>query len=125
MTAFGPYSPITQAGNYYFVSGQTGVDPVAQIVSPDVVEQTHQALKNLDEQLATCGLRLGHVVKTTVFLTRMDDFASVNEAYAAHFDDNPPARSCVAVAELPRVGGDVEILVEIEAVAYKKGTGHE
>ncbi|MBW3568653.1 Rid family detoxifying hydrolase [Candidatus Parcubacteria bacterium] len=122
MSAFGPYSAIRQAGDLYFVSGQVGVDSDSKESSGSIEEQTRQALKNLKNVLESAGLSLGNVVKTTVFLRNMDDFESVNEIYSSYFAGIPPARSCVAVSELPKVSNNT-ILIEIEAVAYKKN-GH-
>jgi 2-iminobutanoate/2-iminopropanoate deaminase len=116
-STFGPYSPIRQAGELYFVSGQIGVDPAIKSAAADVTAQAEQALVNLEAVLANAGLGLGDVVKTTVFLTDMGDFAAMNEVYLKHFTSTPrPARSCVAVAELPRVA-DVPLKIEIEAIA--------
>ncbi len=116
---FGPYTPIIQSGNLYFVSGQVGVDPTTKQAGSTIEEQTNQTLKNLAEVLATKDLTLDNIVKTTVFLTNMDHYATVNDIYTSHFSpDKPrPARSAVGVKELPRVGGDNPILIEIEAIA--------
>jgi 2-iminobutanoate/2-iminopropanoate deaminase len=112
-----PYSPIRQAGNLYFVSGQIGINPISKSAQPSVTDQTTQALTNLAQVLAGAGLTLRDVVKTTVFLTDMTDFAAMNDAYADHFETPRPARSTVAVKELPRLGGNTPLLVEIEAIA--------
>ncbi len=117
--SYGPYSPIRKVGNLYFVSGQVGIDPATKAASGFVKDQTNQALKNLREVLKNEGLDLNHVVKTTVFLTDMRDFAAMNEAYESYFVAPRPARSTVAVAELPRITGDTHLLVEIEAIAAK------
>jgi 2-iminobutanoate/2-iminopropanoate deaminase len=117
-TTFGPYTPVRQAGNFLFVSGQVGVDPATKTAPADVAAQTAQALKNLEAVLQSADAKLQHVVKTTVFLTDMDNFAAMNEAYERAFPAPRPARSAVAVRELPRVAGDTSVLVEIEAVAY-------
>jgi 2-iminobutanoate/2-iminopropanoate deaminase len=116
---FGPYSPIREAGGLYFVSGQIGVDPATKSAREDVQAQTKQALDNLAGVLKTAELTLADVVKTTVFVTDMSDFAAVNEVYLGYFDDPRPARSCVAVRELPRVGAGVPLRVEIEAIALR------
>ncbi len=116
--SFGPYTPIRQAGDLYFVSGQIGVDPSTKTAAPDVAAQTSAALLNLSAVLATHKLHLDDVVKTTVFITNMDHFAAMNETYQQFFQGPRPARSCVAVAELPRVA-NVPQLVEIEAVAMR------
>jgi 2-iminobutanoate/2-iminopropanoate deaminase len=112
-TPIGPYSPIVRAGDLLFVSGQVGVDG-AQMVSGGVAQETRQALTNLADVLATQGATLADVVKTTVFLRHMRDFKLMNEVYAEVFGDHRPARSTVAVVELPAVA-----LVEVEAVAHK------
>lgn len=118
---FGPYSPINRAEGFYFVSGQVGVDPQTKLAAATVAEQTGQVLENIAAVLATEGLGLKNVVKTTIFLTDVGDFAAVNEVYAKYFAEPPkPARSTVGVRELPRVGGDTPILVEIEAIAMKE-----
>ena len=119
---FGPYSPIRQAGDLYFVSGQIGVDPVTKQSVQGVREQVTQALENLKSVLASAGLTTNEVVKTTIFLANMDDFAVVNEVYESYFTEPRPARSTVAVQELPRVAGITPIKVEIEAVVHKAGS---
>lgn len=118
--SYGPYTPIRHVGNLYFISGQVGIDPETKAASGLISEQTEQVLKNLQAMLATEGLELKHVVKTTVFLTTMGNFAAMNEVYEQYFAVPRPARSAVAVAELPRVAGDTHLLVEIEAIASKE-----
>ncbi len=111
--AIGPYSQAIRTGNMVYCSGQIGLDPQqGQITAPDIAGQTRQALRNLSAVLEAAGTDLRHVVKTTVFLVHMSDFAAMNEVYGEVFRTQPPARSTVAVAELPR-----QALVEIEAVA--------
>ena len=112
--AIGPYSQAIRAeGSFIFTSGQIALDPVTgQMVGLTAAEQAEQVLKNLREVLKAAGSSLAHVVKTTVFLQNMNDFAAVNEVYARFFPENPPARSAVAVQALPKGA-----LVEIEAVA--------
>jgi 2-iminobutanoate/2-iminopropanoate deaminase len=111
--AIGPYSQAIRTGNMVYCSGQIGLDPQqGQITARDVAGQTRQALRNLAAVLEAAGTDLRHVIKTTVFLAHMSDFAAMNEVYAEFFRSHPPARSTVAVAELPR-----QALVEIEAVA--------
>jgi 2-iminobutanoate/2-iminopropanoate deaminase len=118
MTAiYGPYTPVRQVGNLYFVSGHVGINPETKTAAKDVSKQTHQVLKNMQNSLAVVGLKLNHVIKTTVYLTDMADFSAMNKVYETYFDAPRPARSTVAVKELPRVAGDARILVEIEAVA--------
>ncbi len=112
-TPIGPYSPVVRAGDLLFVSGQVGLDG-NQIVSGGVGKETRQALVNLQAVLATEGASLTDVVKTTVFLRHMRDFKLMNEAYAEVMGAHRPARSTVAVVELPAVA-----LVEIDAIAYK------
>lgn len=114
---FGPYTPVRQAGDLYFVSGQVGVDPVTKTAPEGVAEQTRQALENLKSAVEGAGLTLEHVVKTTIFVVEMADFATVNEVYVSYFTEPRPARSTVSVKELPRVAGDTPIKIEIEAVA--------
>lgn len=111
--AIGPYSQAIVANGLMFVSGQIPVDPATgEIVSPDVKKQTEQSLKNLAAILAANGRSTADVVKTIVFIKSMNDFAAINEVYAGVFAENPPARSCVEVARLPK-----DVLVEIEAIA--------
>jgi len=114
--AIGPYSQAIQVGDMLFASGQIGLDPATgQIVSGGIVEQTIRALENMKAVLTQAGLDLAHVVKTTVFLKTMTDFAAMNEIYAKYLAPEgvvPPARSTVAVAGLPK-----DALVEIEFVA--------
>lgn len=112
--AVGPYCHAKLAGNTLYTSGQLGLDPVSGTLPEGVEAQTHQSLKNLGAVLKAAGMGYEDVVKTTVFLKNMKDFAAVNEIYAQYFTGQTPARSCVAVAELPKEG-----LVEIEAVAAK------
>lgn len=114
---FGPYSPVRQAGNYYYISGQVGVD-TNKHAGNEIKIQTAQALRNLSAVLNSVHLVPEDIVKTTVFLKNMDDFAAFNEVYLTYFSEPRPARSCVAVASLPHIG-DSELLVEIEAIAYK------
>lgn len=111
--AIGPYSVGVKTGHLLFVSGQLGFDPeTALLVDGGVEAQAHQALKNLRAILESAGSGLENVLKTTVFLMDMGDFAKVNAIYAEYFTENPPARSAVQVAALPKGG-----LVEIEAIA--------
>ena len=107
--AIGPYSQAIKAGGMVFCSGQIPIDPsTGEFVSELVAEQTEQVLKNLSEVLAAAGTSLSSVVKTSVFLADMNDFAEMNEVYSRYFSENKPARATVAAAGLPR-GARVEI----------------
>ena len=112
--AIGPYAQGRMAGNYLFSSGQSPLDPVSgALVEGGITAQAIQVMENLKQILVAAELGFDDVVKTTVFITDMADFAAVNEVYARYFGDKLPARSCVAVAALPKAA-----LVEIELVAY-------
>jgi 2-iminobutanoate/2-iminopropanoate deaminase len=107
--AIGPYSQATRSGGFLFTAGQVGFDPgTGELVDGGIAEQTRQVLQNINGILQAAGAQLSDVVKTTVFLVDMGDFAVMNEAYAAAFGEHRPARSTVAVAALPR-GARVEI----------------
>lgn len=121
-TVYGPYSPLKQADNFVFVSGQVGIDPATGQAPRGIAAQTAQALSNMLSLLQAEELAMGDVVKTTVFLRSIDDFKAMNDVYVESFPEPRPARSCVAVASLPQLG-DTELLVEIEAVAFKKNAG--
>ena len=111
--AIGPYSQAVKAGNVLYLSGQIGMNPATgELVSDDDREQTARALQNMKAVLAAAGATAENVVKTTVFLTDMADFQAVNSVYAETFSSDAPARSCVAVAALPKGAK-----VEVEAVA--------
>jgi len=111
--AIGPYSQAIRAGGFVFVSGQIPIDPATgEFVKGGVAEQTERVLKNLAAVLEAAGSSLNQIVKTTVFLADMKEFAQMNEVYATFFAGAPPARATVAAAGLPR-----EARVEIEAVA--------
>lgn len=113
--AIGPYSHAIAAGDFLFTSGQIPLDPATGKLAGDTIEvQAEQVLKNLEAVLAAHGMTFANVVKTTVFLTDLADFATVNAIYATRFSNEPPARSCIQVAGLP--GGSK---IEIELVAYK------
>jgi len=115
--AIGPYSQAIRADGYLFCSGQLGLDPASgDFVAGDVGAQAEQALRNLGAVLEAAGLTFEDVVKTTIFLTDMADFAAVNGVYGRFVTDPPPARSTVAVAALPKGGR-----VEIEATARLAG----
>lgn len=114
--ALGPYSVAVEAGGFLFVSGQVGIDPGTGERAPDnVAAETKQIMENLQAILGDVGLTLPDIAKTTIFLTDMNDFPTVNDIYGGYFEDEPPARSTVQVAALP--GG---FLVEIEVIAARK-----
>lgn len=111
--AIGPYSQAVKVSGTVYLSGQLGIDPATgELVSADVKEQTAQALTNMKAVLAAAGATVDNVVKTTVFLADMADFQAVNAVYAETFTCDAPARSCVAVAALPKGAR-----VEVEAIA--------
>lgn len=112
--AIGPYSQAVKAGNMLFVSGQVPFVPeTMEIVEGDVKAQAAQSLKNVQAILAEAGLDFSHVVKSTVFIKDMNEFAQINEVYAEFFGENKPARACVEVARLPK---DVKVEIEVIAV---------
>ncbi|MDQ2856914.1 MAG: RidA family protein [Acidobacteriota bacterium] len=111
--AIGPYSQAIKAGGFVFCSGQIPTDPATgQFVEGGIAEQTEQVLKNLSAVLEAAGSSLDRVVKTTVFLADMFEFAQMNDVYGKFFSDKPPARATVEAARLPR-----DARVEIEAIA--------
>ena len=111
--AIGPYSQAIKANGFVFVSGQVAIDPVTNtLLSGDIGFQTDRVLKNLRGILAAAGSSLDKVVRATVFLKNMNDFAAMNEVYGKYFTSAPPARSTVEVARLPK-----DVLVEIDVIA--------
>ncbi|MDD2436210.1 MAG: RidA family protein [Massilibacteroides sp.] len=113
--ALGPYSQAVQAENTLFASGQLGIDPsTGEFAAADVQGQTVQVFKNISAILSEAGFEMSDIVKTTVFLADMGDFAAMNEIYATQFEGAFPARSTIAVKTLPKNG-----LVEIEIIAIK------
>jgi 2-iminobutanoate/2-iminopropanoate deaminase len=108
-----PYNQAIRAGEFVFVAGQLGLKPGDTTIEGDITEQTEQVMQNLKAILEEAGSSLADLVKTTVFLQNLGDFAAMNEVYARHIGDRPPARSTVEVAKLPSGA-----LVEIEAVAH-------
>jgi 2-iminobutanoate/2-iminopropanoate deaminase len=112
--AIGPYSPALAVGDFVFVSGQIALDHEGKIAAIIVPDQTRKALENMKTQLTEAGLGMDAVVKTTIFLTNMDDFTAVNEVYDEFFDPPYPARSTVEVTRLPK-----DVKVEIEAIAIR------
>lgn len=114
--AIGPYSQAIEAAGLLFISGQIPLVPVTgDIINGGIEEQTEQVLRNIEAILKAKGLGFADVVKTTVFLSDMNDFVKVNGIYAKAFAENPPARSCVQVARLPK-----DVKVEIETIALCK-----
>lgn len=112
--AIGPYSQAIKMGNLVYTSGQIPLNPATgQVVTGTAEVQTHQVLTNLKAVLEAAGTSFDKVIKTTVFIKDMNDFAAINTVYGSYFTATPPARSCVEVARLPK-----DVLVEIEAVAY-------
>jgi 2-iminobutanoate/2-iminopropanoate deaminase len=112
----GPYSQAIEVGEFVFCSGQIGLDPKTGKLVEGIVAQTKMALTNLSEVLVMAGLNLTDVVKTTVFMADLSEFQKMNEEYAKHFPDIPPARSTVQ-AGLPRGAR-----IEIEAIAFKRAS---
>jgi 2-iminobutanoate/2-iminopropanoate deaminase len=111
--AIGPYSQAIRANGFVFVSGQVAIDPAnQQLVAGDVAAQTERVCQNLSGILRAAGSSLEKVVRSTVFLKNMNDFAAMNEVYGRHFTSAPPARSTVEVARLPK-----DVLVEIDVIA--------
>lgn len=112
--ALGPYVQAKQAGDLLFASGQVPLSPeTGQVVGTSIEEQTQQVLKNIKAILEAAGTDFDHVVKTTCFLSDINDFAAFNEVYATAFKEEFPARSCVEVARLPK-----DVKVKVEVVAY-------
>ena len=119
--AVGPYSQAVRIGPMLFTAGQIPLDPKSgQIVSEDVAEQTRRVLDNLTAVLKAESMDFSNIVKTTVFMTNLGDFQTMNEIYATYFNDQPPARSTVQVTALPK-GAQVEI--EVIAVATRQDEG--
>lgn len=113
--AIGPYSQAIIAGDFLYASGQIPINPeTGNVDAQGIAEQAHQSMKNVGEILKAAGAEYGNVVKTTCFLADMADFAAFNEVYAQYFAHNP-ARSCVAVKDLPK-----GVLCEVEVVAYMR-----
>jgi 2-iminobutanoate/2-iminopropanoate deaminase len=111
--AIGPYSQAIKANGFVFVSGQVAIDPATQqVIQGDVAAQTERVLKNLAAILQASGSRLEQVVRSTVFLKSMGDFAAMNEVYGKYFRSSPPARSTIEAARLPK-----DVLVEIDVIA--------
>jgi 2-iminobutanoate/2-iminopropanoate deaminase len=115
--AIGPYSQAVEAGGFVFLSGQIPLDPVTgELVSGSIQEETRRVMENLKAVLAAAGLSFADVVKTTIYVTDIGDFAAVNEVYGSYFKEEPPARATVQVAALPKGAR-----VEMDAVALRGG----
>ena len=113
--AIGPYSQAMGIGEFIYTSGQIPVNPVTGEIPNDIKAQTEQVLKNLKAVLEAAGSNLSNVIKTTIFIKNMDQFIEINEMYGRFFAFEPPARSCVEVARLPK-----DVLIEVEAIAIRK-----
>lgn len=113
--AIGPYSQAIQVGDLIFASGQIGVDPKTGEAVEGIEAQTHQVMKNIQAVLTEAGADFSNVVKFTIFLDSMDDFATVNELYGSYLEKPYPARSTVEVSRLPK-----DLLIEMEVIIYKK-----
>ncbi len=113
--AIGPYNQAIQAGNTLYVSGQIPLIPeTMELITSGVADETHQVLKNVQAILTHAGYTLNDVVKASIFISNMDDFATINEVYAQYFTENQPARETVAVKTLPK-----NVNVEISVIAWK------
>ena len=110
----GPYSQAIKIGNFLFISGQIPVDPESRkLVEGDIGAQTHQVLKNIKAIVEAAGGTLNNVIKVTVYLDDMDDFAEMNEVYSQYFSESKPTRAAIEVSRLPK-----NVKIEIEAIAY-------
>ncbi|HWU41823.1 MAG TPA: RidA family protein [Bdellovibrio sp.] len=113
--AVGPYSQAVQMGDFLFCSGQISINPKTnEVFTGEIKTQTEMVMKNIEAVLTASQLNFGNIIKTTIFITNMNDFATVNEVYAKFFKEAPPARSTVAVAALPK-----GVNVEIEVIAHR------
>lgn len=113
--AIGPYNQSVKAGNTLYVSGQVPFIPEKmELVTTGIADETHQVLKNVNAILTNAGYSFADVVKATIFISDMNDFAAINEVYAQYFTENQPARECVAVKTLPR-----NVNIEISVIAWK------
>jgi 2-iminobutanoate/2-iminopropanoate deaminase len=117
-SALGPYSQAIVAGGFVFCSGTAGIDPATGVAAVGIEEQTDRALQNLAAILDAAGTSMANVVKTTIFYSDVADFAKLNEVYARHMPDPPPARSAPANVKLPR-----DLLISIDAIAVLPGPG--
>jgi 2-iminobutanoate/2-iminopropanoate deaminase len=111
----GPYSQAVMAGSTLYVSGQIALDADSgELINENITEETHQVMKNMEAILRKAGMSFDHVVKCTIFIKDMGQFATINEAYGQYFKENPPARETVEVARLPK-----DVRVEISCIAVK------
>ena len=109
----GPYSQAVKAGNTLYISGQIPFDQATgEMINENITEETHQVMKNLEAILSAAGMTFSNIVKCSIFIKDMNQFATINEAYAVYFKANPPARECVEVARLPK-----DVNVEISCIA--------
>ncbi len=115
--AIGPYSQAVVANGFVFCSGQVGINPETGTLADGIENQTHQVLKNLQSVLEEAGSSLEHIIKTTIFLTNVDDFSKVNEVYTKYFTHYKPARATVGVSSLPKSSQSTTPLIEIDATA--------
>ncbi len=111
----GPYSQAIEVNGFIFTSGQIALTPKGELIQDDVIAQSKQVFDNMSEVLNAAGSDLDHVVKTTIYLKNMSDFAKVNEVYTEYFGKSLPARSTVEVSRLPK-----DVLVEVDCIAIKK-----
>jgi 2-iminobutanoate/2-iminopropanoate deaminase len=114
LPVLGPYSVAVEAGSFIFISGQIALDPKTGEVVTDIKSATKQVLTNMQTILEAAGLKLSSIVKTTIYLKNISDFAAVNEIYAGFFPQEPPARSTIEVSSLPK-----GVPIEIEAIAVR------
>ena len=112
--AIGPYSQAIEANGFVFASGQIPVDPETGVIPEGIEAQAEQVMKNMKNLLEAAGTSIDQVVKTSVFIKNMDDFATIYGIYAKYFEKDCPARSCVEIARLPK-----DVLLEMEAIAVK------
>lgn len=114
--AIGPYSQAVEAGGFLFVSGQIPLDPATGAIVPgDVKQQTKRVMENAKAVLAAAGYDMSRVVKATIYLTDMNDFALVNEVYGSYFSSDPPARATIETSRLPK-----DVIVEMDFIAVKQ-----
>lgn len=113
--AIGPYSQAVKHGGLVYTSGQIALTPAGEMLEDDILKQTHQVMKNVSAVLEAAGSSLNDVIKTTIFLSNMDNFVTVNEIYAEYFGDHKPARATVAVKTLPK-----NAMIEIDCIAVSE-----